>query len=292
MGRGSYTASDWDKLRTTRGITSAATADNLFRNNRMLDKYNPRFINMRESRDNDEHPHSTPIAIGVDVTGSMGYLSEQIVKNSLNELMKKLYASNVIPDPQLMFGAIGDAKSDMAPLQVTQFESDIRIAEQLMELWIEGAGGDSPEDYQLLWYFLAKHTDIDCFNKRGKKGFCFTIGDAAFHDSVTGGNIKAIFNDDAKLYRTSELAKMASEKYELFHIDLNAGKMSASKYIPGRVISVSPSEVKYLPEIIIAAIQLISGKNNDDILNGLDFSAKQVVSRAVSTLNVGGSIKL
>ena len=161
MGRGSYTAGDWDKLRTTRGITKEASADNLFRNNKMLDKYNPKFINMREARDNDEHPHSTPIAIGVDVTGSMGYLSEEIIKNSLNELMKKLYASNVIPDPQLMFGAIGDAMSDEAPLQVTQFESDIRIAEQLLELWLEGNGGDVPEDYELFWYFLARHTDTD-----------------------------------------------------------------------------------------------------------------------------------
>ena len=290
MGGGSYKASDWTKLKTSRKIDSSSV-DQIFKSRKMDDKFNPKFIQVREARDPEEHPNSTPIAIGVDVTGSMGYLSSEIIKNSLNELMKKLYSTKLVEDPQLMFAAIGDT-TDEAPLQVTQFESDIRIAEQLMELWIEGAGGDSPEDYQLLWYFLAKHTDIDCFNKRGKKGFCFTIGDAAFHDSVTGGNIKAIFNDDAKLYRTSELAKMASEKYELFHIDLNAGKMSASKYIPGRVISVSPSEVKYLPEIIIAAIQLISGKNNDDILNGLDFSAKQVVSRAVSTLNVGGSIKL
>ena len=290
MGGGSYKASDWTKLKTSRKIDSSSV-DQIFKSRKMDDKFNPKFIQVREARDSEEHPNSTPIAIGVDVTGSMGYLSSEIIKNSLNELMKKLYSTKLVEDPQLMFAAIGDT-TDEAPLQVTQFESDIRIAEQLMELWIEGAGGDSPEDYQLLWYFLAKHTDIDCFNKRGKKGFCFTIGDAAFHDSVTGGNIKTIFNDDAKLYRTSELAKMASEKYELFHIDLNAGKMSASKYIPGRVISVSPSEVKYLPEIIIAAIQLISGKTNDDILNGLDFSAKQVVSRAVSTLNVGGSIKL
>jgi hypothetical protein len=290
MGGGSYKASDWTKLKTSRKIDSSSV-DQIFKSRKMDDKFNPKFIQVREARDSEEHPNSTPIAIGVDVTGSMGYLSSEIIKNSLNELMKKLYSTKLVEDPQLMFAAIGDT-TDEAPLQVTQFESDIRIAEQLMELWIEGAGGDSPEDYQLLWYFLAKHTDIDCFNKRGKKGFCFTIGDAAFHDSVTGGNIKAIFNDDAKLYHTSELAKMASEKYELFHIDLNAGKMSASKYIPGRVISVSPSEVKYLPEIIIAAIQLISGKTNDDILNGLDFSAKQVVSRAVSTLNVGGSIKL
>ena len=290
MGGGSYKASDWTKLKTSRKIDSSSV-DQIFKSRKMDDKFNPKFIQVREARDSEEHPNSTPIAIGVDVTGSMGYLSSEIIKNSLNELMKKLYSTKLVEDPQLMFAAIGDT-TDEAPVQVTQCESDIRIAEQLMELWIEGAGGDSPEDYQLLWYFLAKHTDIDCFNKRGKKGFCFTIGDAAFHDSVTGGNIKAIFNDDAKLYRTSELAKMASEKYELFHIDLNAGKMSASKYIPGRVISVSPSEVKYLPEIIIAAIQLISGKTNDDILNGLDFSAKQVVSRAVSTLNVGGSIKL
>ena len=290
MGGGSYKASDWTKLKTSRKIDSSSV-DQIFKSRKMDDKFNPKFIQVREARDSEEHPNSTPIAIGVDVTGSKGYLSSEIIKNSLNELMKQLYSTKLVEDPQLMFAAIGDT-TDEAPLQVTQFESDIRIAEQLMELWIEGAGGDSPEDYQLLWYFLAKHTDIDCFNKRGKKGFCFTIGDAAFHDSVTGGNIKAIFNDDAKLYRTSELAKMASEKYELFHIDLNAGKMSASKYIPGRVISVSPSEVKYLPEIIIAAIQLISGKTNDDILNGLDFSAKQVVSRAVSTLNVGGSIKL
>ena len=126
---------------------------------------------MRESRDNDEHPNSTPIAIGVDVTGSMGYLSEEIVKNSLNELMKKLYASNVIPDPQLMFAAIGDALADEAPLQVTQFESDIRIAEQLLELWLEAGGGDGPEDYSLFWYFLANHTDTDSMKKRNEKGF-------------------------------------------------------------------------------------------------------------------------
>ena len=108
MGRGSYTAKDWEKLRTARSITSDASAENLFKNTKMLDKFNPKFIGMREARDNDEHPNSTPIAIGVDVTGSMGYLSESIIKNSLNELMKKLYASKVIPDPQLMFAAIGD----------------------------------------------------------------------------------------------------------------------------------------------------------------------------------------
>ena len=95
MGYGSYTAKDWSRLKTTRSIDESSVND-LFKNKQLLDKFNPKFISMRESRDNDEHPNSTPIAIGVDVTGSMGYLSEEIIKNSLNELMKKLYASNEI----------------------------------------------------------------------------------------------------------------------------------------------------------------------------------------------------
>ena len=130
MGGGSYKASDWTKLKTSRKIDSSSV-DQIFKSRKMDDKFNPKFIQVREARDSEEHPNSTPIAIGVDVTGSMGYLSSEIIKNSLNELMKKLYSTKLVEDPQLMFAAIGDT-TDEAPLQVTQFESDIRIAEQLM----------------------------------------------------------------------------------------------------------------------------------------------------------------
>ena len=37
-----------------------------------------------------------------------------------------------------IIAAIGDSKSDLGPLQVTQFEADIRIAEQLLDLWLKG----------------------------------------------------------------------------------------------------------------------------------------------------------
>ena len=140
MGRGSYTAGDWARLKESRKLEKSSVNE-IFKAERMDDRFNPRFIDKREARDSEDHPNSTPIVIGVDVTGSMGYLSGEIIKNGLNELMKKLYSTNLVEDPQLMFAAIGDAKEDEAPLQVTQFESDIRIAEQLMDLWIEGAGG-------------------------------------------------------------------------------------------------------------------------------------------------------
>ena len=282
MGRGSYTAGDWEKLKTSRSITSDARADNLFKNRQMLDKFNPKFIGMREARDNDEHPNSTPIAIGVDVTGSMGYLSEEIVKNSLNELMKKLYASNVIPDPQLMFAAVGDV-TDQAPLQVTQFESDIRIAEQLLELWLEGKGGDIPEDYSLFWYFLAKHTDTDSMKKRNKKGFAFTIGDASNHDMLKAADIKKIFGDDVQNDMTAEsVADEALKTYELFHINLST--QMTRTIINGRTVNITKSDVGLLPELIISIICKTKGINRRDILGDLDPKVEKNLNSMMSGL--------
>ncbi len=280
MGSGSYTAHDWDRLRTTRGITTDASADNLFKNKRMDDKFNPRFINMRESRDNDEHPNSTPIAIGVDVTGSMGYLSEEIVKNSLNELMKTLYSSNVIPDPQLMFAAIGDV-SDAAPLQVTQYESDIRIAEQLLELWLEGRGGDGPEDYALFWYFLAHHTDTDSMKKRQQKGFAFTIGDASNHPRLRAKDIKYIFNDDVQGdYSAAQIAEEALDSYHLFHINIG----SQRTVIDGRTINIAKDAVSLLPELIISVICKVKGLNRSDILGDLSADVSKNLDRMMADL--------
>ena len=283
MGRGSYTARDWDKLRTARKITTDSSADNLFQNRQMLDKFNPKFIGMRESRDNDEHPHSTPIAIGVDVTGSMGYLSEEIVKNSLNELMKKLYASNVIPDPQLMFAAIGDADCDAAPLQVTQYESDIRIAEQLLELWLEGRGGDVPEDYSLFWYFLARHTDTDSMKKRNEKGFAFTIGDAPNHDTLKGSSIKKIFDDSQVPDMTKEqIIEETLKTYELFHINITGG--TEKTVIDGRTINILKQDISLLPELIISVICKVKGLNRHDILGDLDPKVDKNLDKMMSNL--------
>ena len=125
MGRGSYTSSDWSRLKKSSRISDAATADQLFQSRTMDERFNPKYIRVREARDSEEHPNSTPIIIGLDTTGSMGYLSEEIAKNSLHETMMKLYSTKPVPDPQLMFSAIGDV-SDQAPLQVTQFESASR----------------------------------------------------------------------------------------------------------------------------------------------------------------------
>ena len=287
MGHGSYTASDWSKLKKSRSLDTKTSASQIFTQNKMLDKFNPRFVKKRESRDSEEHTNSTPIAIGVDVTGSMGYLSTQIIKESLNALMIELYGSDIITDPQLMFAALGDVV-DQAPLQITQFESDIRIAEQLMDLWIEGCGGDAPEDYQLLWYFLARHTDIDSFNKRGKKGICITIGDAGIHDKVSAKNINKVFDDNVdKDFTSAELAREASEKYELIHIIIGDKTNNLVDVLPGRVLIIKKGNVQYLTDVIVTVLRILNGQTKSDALKKLNDLSRPVVEQALTLFCVG-----
>ena len=288
MGYGSYTAGDWTKLKASRPSIVSGSTNQIFTSNEMNPKFDPKYIDKREARDSEEHPFSTPLLIGVDVTGSMGYLSTQIIKKSLNELMQKLYSSDLISDPQLLFAAIGDAVCDSAPLQVTQFESDIRIAEQLLGLWLENGGDDEPEDYELLWYFADKHTDIDCYNKRGQKGFCFTIGDANFHRELDSNAIQRIFGDESSESVSSvELARCAAEKYELFHIMIGANPGNASDIIPGKVLTVAKSEIQYLPEIIISVVQLAKGMDEKEVLKQWGELAREIVKKSMALLCIG-----
>lgn len=287
MGRGSYTSADWTKLKNSSRITETSTASQIFVSRQMEERFNPKFINVRESRDSEDHPNSTPIMIGLDVTGSMGYLSAEIAKNGLNETMMKIYSTNPIEDPQMLFAAIGDVR-DKAPLQVTQFESDIRIAEQLLSLWLEGNGADGPEDYPLLWYFAAKHVHTDAFEKHGKKGFLFTIGDADCHPTLTGRDIGAIFDDQSDDISAGKLADMAGEKFEIFHIHIQSHSEKAPKVfqeiLPGRILCIPQTAVNTLPEIIISTMQLVNGAEQSKVIAQWSDMAQPIVKNAVKDL--------
>ena len=90
-----------------------------------------------------------------------------------------------VEHPQVLFGAIGDATTDRCPLQIGQFESDNRMDEQLGNFVLEGGGGGQmTESYELAAYFMARHTSIDCFEKRSKRGYLFIIGDEMNYPAV------------------------------------------------------------------------------------------------------------
>ena len=62
---------------------------------------------VRESCDSEEHPTSYPIIIGLDVTGSMGQVPENLIKEAFPEIMKAVMEKGV-NHAQICFVGIGD----------------------------------------------------------------------------------------------------------------------------------------------------------------------------------------
>lgn len=157
---------------------------------------NPKGVRVRESRDSADHPSSLGIVFALDVTGSMGHIPQLLAKEQLPKFMKILTACKV-PDPQLLFMAVGDATCDRAPLQVGQFESTADLMDKwLTWSYLEGGGGGSmQESYELAMYFLAQHTEMDCQVKRGKRGYMFMTGDELPYPSLSRHTVDAIIGD-------------------------------------------------------------------------------------------------
>ena len=157
---------------------------------------NPKGIRLRESRDSAEHPHSLGIVFALDVTGSMGSIPKLLATQQLPQFMKVLGDCKV-PDPQLLFMAVGDATSDTAPLQVGQFESTAKLMDQwLTWSYLEGhGGGTGHESYELALYLLAQHTEMDCWVKRQKKGYLFMTGDELPYPQLSKHIVETVIGD-------------------------------------------------------------------------------------------------
>lgn len=153
---------------------------------------------VRESRDSAEHPRSTPVAVLFDVTGSMGHVP-RVLQAKLPQLLGLLLRQGYARDPQIMFGAIGDATCDRVPLQVGQFESDNRMDDDLGRIVLEGGGGGQMrESYELALYFMARRTITDSWEKRGRRGYLFVIGDELAYPQVKAGEVSRLVEDDLR----------------------------------------------------------------------------------------------
>lgn len=182
---------------------------------------NPNGITFREARDSEVHPNTVPIILGLDVTGSMGHIPHELIKDGLPKLMGGIIQGGV-PDPALLFLGIGDHECDRFPLQVGQFESgDEELDMWLTRTYIEGGGGgNAGESYLLAWYFAAFHTKTDAFEKRGQKGLLFTVGDEPNLPTLPASAIKEIMGQGQQTYTSLELLKEAQKRYEVYHISV------------------------------------------------------------------------
>jgi hypothetical protein len=292
MGHGRWDAGAWASYAARH--TTGKSAAEIFGARAMSDRFDPARIKVRESRDSKANPQSTAIILASDVTGSMGAIAEVMIRSGLDTTMREIYARKPVTDPHVMVMTVGDAECDQSPLQVTEFEADVRLAEQLKDLWIEGGGGgNSGESYHLPWYFAARKTSADCFEAGRRKGYIFTIGDEPILGGITRDNLRRVFDDGAEADLTSsELLAMASRNYEVFHIlltnvgfargNLIAVKKSWTPLLGQRVIECDDHEK--IAEVIVSTIQVCEGTAADTVAASWSGSTASTVSRAVGGL--------
>ena len=291
MGGGAWRDSTWSSYRATSGISRARTADDIYTAKTTKTEWLPYNV-MRESCDSEEHPNSTPIILGLDVTGSMGHILKTMA-DKLGVTMGEIYKRKVVTDPQICFAAIDDyITSDNEALQVTQFESDIRIAEQMRELkFIRRGGGNNWESYVLAWYFAARHTKCDAI-KKGRKGIIITMGDDGVQPTLTRREVKEVFGDDLEAdIKTEKLLSEVNRNWEVFHINIAEGSSygrdvenSWKKYIGSHSITVD--DLDKIPEVIVSLIQALNGDSIDKIADSWDGSTSVVVREALKNLTI------
>ncbi|MBO6026680.1 MAG: hypothetical protein J6P73_05480 [Bacteroidales bacterium] len=218
MGGGFYS---FDRA-SARSVSYQSQSREQIFSNRSIDPLMVIKDKVRESCDSEEHPTSYPVIIGLDVTGSMGRVPENLIKEAFPEIMKTIMEKGV-EHAQICFVGIGDHYSDQAHIQVGQFETSDELTEKwLKAIYIEGGGGgNNGESYQLAWYFAAFHTKIDSFEKRGIKGTLITIGDEPCHASISGKVLKQLFGEGEGEILTSELLKEVQKKWDVYHINVN-----------------------------------------------------------------------
>ena len=302
MGSGRWSADIYDaaaRFRAASGTSAFAHSDSgATEVHPALDPYGVRH---RESRDSAEHPRSVAIAVLFDVTGSMGSVPRTL-QTKLPQLLGLLLRKGYVADPHILFGAIGDATCDRAPLQIGQFESDNRMDDDLGRILLEGGGGgQKTESYELALYFMARHTAIDCHEKRGKRGYLFLIGDEMAYKRVKRSEVRAVIGDEQR--EDVPLAALMAEvttKWDTYYI-LPAG---ASYVGDDEVLrfwrSLLGQNVIELADLnaVCETIALTIGLGEDAIsmdegladLSDLGSGAGPAVSRALATIDAARSL--
>ena len=289
MGNGRWSANAWAQY-NSRSIKGKSQAQ-IFTSRQMNAAYDPARITVRESRDSADNPNSTPIILASDVTGSMGMIAETLIRDGLNTLATEIYDRKPVSDPHVMIMAVGDAYTDQAPLQVTQFEADIRVAEQARELYIErGGGGNGGESYSLAHLFAATKISADAIEKHGRKGYLFTIGDEPVLDTLRREQIRRFLNIPAERdLSAAEMVEMAERNWEVFHIVLaNEGYARRNLHsvlktwqpiLPERTVLLE--DVNALAETVVSLIQVNEGAKAQDVANSWSGSTALVVANAL-----------
>lgn len=307
MGSGRWDSRDWAASRTSYSHTAKPSVDHIYTSRKLDAGLDPAKVTLRESRDSSANPASTALIVGLDVTGSMDRVLDAMARTGLGTLVGAIYERQPITDPHIMIMGIGDFEHDNSPLQVTQFEAEnAPLISQMEKVYLErGGGGNNYESYAAAWLFAATRTVTDCFEKRGKRGYLFTVGDEEPTPRLISAQIKRVMGGDQIGDVDGEhLLAMAQATYNVFHVIVEEGSYASSR--PDRVRSawvkalgqnvIPLSDHTRLGEAVVSAIQVAEGHDRDVVAKSWGGDTSLVIARAVQDIAVvtssSGGMKL
>ena len=145
MGGGSFTTSSYSAYTKSVGHTynfsTGRVEGHKYKSTSLDESLDPTKFTLRECVNSEEHPNTVPVILALDVTGSMGDACSETAA-ALGKIITTLYEK--YKDIEFCVMGIGDIECDLAPIQMSQFESDVRIAKALDKIYMEHGGGGNP----------------------------------------------------------------------------------------------------------------------------------------------------
>lgn len=270
MGHGSFTTASYAAYSTSLGKTYDSTTNRVsgqeFRSLKLDESLNPRKFKLRECANSEEHPNTVPVILALDVTGSMGSACKETAE-ALGVIVTNLYEK--FKDIEFCVMGIGDLAYDRAPIQMSQFESDVRIAEALDKIYMEhGGGGNAYESYTAAWYMGLHRTKLDCFDKQGRKGIIITMGDEPLNPYLPKHELNEYANaSEQGDIETNALYKEVTKKFDVYHIAVD---------------SPDDSYWHYADKIENSFGQLLGENFYVSDINGLSLTIEECISKSIN----------
>lgn len=233
MGSGTFSVNSYASYTKSVGATydydTGRVRGQSFKSTYIDESLDPRKFTVRECANSEEHPNTIPVILALDVTGSMGEACGETAA-ALGIIITNLYKK--FKDIEFCVMGIGDLAYDMAPVQMSQFESDVRIAEALDKIYMEkGGGGNTYESYTAAWYMGLYRTKLDAYDKQGRKGIIITMGDETLNPYLPVNRLNAAVNANEQMnVETTDLYAKASQKFDIFHISVDSPRDCFSRY--------------------------------------------------------------
>ena len=233
MGSGAFTSASYASYSTSVGKSYCSVTGRVsgqeFTSRRLDESLDPKNFKLRECANSEEHPNTIPVILALDVTGSMGSACKETAE-ALGVIITNLYKK--FDDIEFCVMGIGDLDYDHAPIQMGQFESDVRIAKDLDKIYMEhGGGGNAFESYTAAWYMGLKRTKLDAFDKQGRKGIIITMGDEPLNPYLPKHELNTYAGaSEQGDVETKALYEEAKKKFDIFHIAVDSPDDCYSNY--------------------------------------------------------------